>query len=246
MKILFNGISGQMGQAFMRVKDDRFTVVGGIDTAPSDCGVPVFTAPNDVNIDFDIVIDFSVPKATPGILQFCIDRKKPLVIGTTGIKEPEKALIAQAAAEIPIFYTGNMSLGVNLQLAVSKLVAGTLGDDAEIEIIEKHHNKKNDAPSGTAIMLFNSINEALDGRMEPKYGRGPSDGRRKKNEIGVHSVRGGTIVGEHEVIFLCEDEAITITHQAFSKRVFVNGALRAAEFLLEQAPGCYSMQDMVK
>lgn len=245
MKVLVNGIQGQMGQAFLRVKNEDFTVVGGIDVNTSPCEVPVFCDSSEVDIDFDIVVDFSVPSAAMRALKMCVEKCKPIVICTTGIKDENLDAVKTAAKSIPVFMSGNMSLGVNLQIAIAKFVASTLGDDADIEIIEKHHNKKVDAPSGTALMIFNEINETLDDKKTPKYGRNPSDGRRSKDEIGIHSIRGGSIVGEHDICFLCEDEAITITHQAFSKRVFVVGAIRAAKFLLGRQAGLYSMKELV-
>ncbi|MDO4542964.1 MAG: 4-hydroxy-tetrahydrodipicolinate reductase [Clostridia bacterium] len=245
MKVLINGISGQMGQAVLRLPQTDFEVVGGVDVVESKSAVPTFTSVEAIDVDFDVAIDVSVAKAALTMLDYCIKHEKPIVICTTGFDEDGLARIQRAAETIPIFRSSNMSLGVNLQAAICRTIAEFLGGSADIEIVEKHHNKKADAPSGTALMLFESIDGAMDCPHEKKFGRGPKDGRRQKNEIGLHSVRGGTVVGEHEVMFLMDDEAITVTHQAFSRRVFAIGAVRAAAFLTEQAAGLYSMDDLI-
>lgn len=245
MKILINGIAGQMGQAMINAQNDTFSIVGGIDVKPFNCDIPIFRSPWEADVDFDVAIDFSVPTAAMQMLEFCIEKRKPIVVCTTGLSEEDIGKIRESSNIIPVFWSSNMSLGVNLQVMVCKLIAKILGDGADIEIIEKHHNRKVDAPSGTALMIYNAINETLDNKMTARFGRDSDSGKRQKNEIGLHAVRGGTIVGEHEVMFLMEDESISVSHQALSKRVFATGALRAAQYLLDKETGLYNMNDLV-
>ncbi|MCL2695452.1 MAG: 4-hydroxy-tetrahydrodipicolinate reductase [Clostridiales bacterium] len=247
IRLLINGISGQMGQAIWHAAENAgdFTVAAGVDPLGGDFPFPVFSNAEKINADFDVAIDFSVAAAVTPILAYCVAHKKPLVIGTTGLSEAQDADIALAAQTIPLFHSGNMSLGVNLQIALCRLAASTLGLSADVEIVETHHNKKLDAPSGTAWMLAREVAEALPEPTKFVLDRHNERKRRDPHEIGIHAVRGGSVVGEHEVMFFCEDEVITIKHQAASKFVFAAGALRAAKFLLPKAPGLYSMRELV-
>lgn len=238
-----------MGTALLKAleKDAHgFEVACGVDPlAGKNDPFPVFASASDVDIPVDIVIDFSVPKATEDILAFCLKAKIPAVICTTALSDDLISRISDASREIPIFRSGNMSLGVNLMCVLLKQARQTLGDAFDIEIIETHHNRKKDAPSGTALMLADAIAKADGVSHSYVFGRSEKDRRREPGEIGFHSIRGGTIVGEHEVRFLGEDEEIAIRHEAYSRLVFANGAIRAAEFLLTKQNGLYTMEDLV-
>ena len=179
------------------------------------------------------------------MLRFAQSRGIPAIIGTTGLGERELKLIRAASERIPVFQTGNMSLGVNLQLELVQLASATLGPDFDVEIIETHHRKKIDAPSGTALMLANAIAESLPEETELVYGRHEKNKRRTNSEIGIHSVRGGTVVGEHQVQFIGNDEIVEVSHRAFSKQVFVQGALRAAQYICGKKNGLYNMKNVV-
>ncbi len=248
-KLLINGIGGQMGHALMKAiaePNSGFEIACGVDPfCKAALPFPVYASASDVNEPVDAVIDFSVPKATEEILAFCLKTKTPAVICTTALSDELIAKISETGREIPIFRSGNMSLGVNLMRVLLKQARQTLGDAFDIEIIETHHNRKKDAPSGTALMLADAIREA-DGTDHPfVFGRSEKDRRREPGEIGFHSVRGGTIVGQHEVRFLGQDEEISIRHEAYSKQVFAAGALKAAEFLMTKQNGLFTMEDLV-
>lgn len=247
IRLLLNGIHGQMGQAVCRTLPGfpEISLVCGVDPAGGNADVPVYPNASAVETEFDVAVDFSIPAAAMQVLALCVERKKPIVLCTTGLNDGQLAEVAEAAKAIPVFRSGNMSLGVHLMRALCQKARQSLGDGFDVEIIETHHNRKLDAPSGTAKMLAESIMAVSEEPMQCVMGRHESAHRREKNEIGIHSLRGGTIVGEHEVRFLGNDEAITIRHQAFSKGVFATGALRAAQFLAEQQPGSYDMSDLV-
>ena len=248
-KLLINGIGGQMGHALMKAVSDAdsgFEIVCGVDPfCKTVLPFPVYASASDVSEPVDAVIDFSVPKATEEILVFCLRTKTPAVICTTALSDELIAKISEASKQIPVFRSGNMSLGVNLMCVLLKQARQTLGDAFDIEIVETHHNRKKDAPSGTALMLADAIREA-DGTDHPYvFGRSEKDRRREPGEIGFHSIRGGTIVGQHEVRFLGQDEEISIRHEAYSKQVFASGALKAAAFLLTKQNGLFTMEDLV-
>ena len=206
---------------------------------------PIFSSINDVNIKADIIIDFSNPLALNSILEYSQNQKLPVVICTTGFSKEQVEKINEASKNIPVFYSGNMSLGINLLIELCQKATNVLGDSFDIEIIEKHHNQKIDAPSGTALMIANGISEHLDEKYEYKYNRTTSREKRKKNEIGIHSIRGGTITGDHEVIFAGKDEIITISHHAASRNIFANGAINAAKYILNKTPGLYKMKNLI-
>ena len=227
--------------------DGAFSPVAGVDKCMDAAGFscPVYPSISDVREHVDAIIDFTVPAALPEVLRFAQRKKLPLIIGTTGLSERDLRLIQTAAERVPIFQTGNMSLGVNLQLALAKTAAAALGGDFDVEIIEKHHRKKIDAPSGTALMLADCIASQHAGGLDYAYGRREKSKRRAADELGIHSIRGGTIVGEHEVAFIGTDEIVESTHKAYSKQVFARGALRAAQYLQGRKSGLYSMQNIV-
>jgi len=239
-----------MGRTILRLckqNAESFQVVAGVDMfgCSEAEGTPIVREISQAPAGADIVIDFSRAAALPAVLQYCIANKIRLVVGTTGLGEAEKTSLERAAAKIPIFQSGNMSLGVNLQIELVKKAAATLGEGFDIEIVEKHHNLKVDAPSGTALMLADAVKTQFPGGREYVYGRHGKDSRRARNEIGIHSLRGGTVVGEHEVEFFGQDEVVSISHKAYSRQVFGVGALRAAQFLMNKQPGLYSMHDVV-
>lgn len=234
-----------MGRAIQSLEDDSFSIVGGVDVSEAKQIAPVFKTVQDINVDFDVVIDVSVPKASMAMLEYCVTNRKPIVICTTGFSSAEEQKILEAAELIPVFRSANMSLGINIQAEICKAIAKTLGGAADIEIIEKHHKRKLDAPSGTALMLFDELNEARNGQLRAEFGRDRSHGRREENEVGVHAVRGGSVVGEHEILFLMDDEVISVTHQAFSRRVFATGAVKAAKFIASKPAGFYAMKDLI-
>lgn len=249
-RIIINGINGKMGQAIcaLALADaDRFDVVAGADFNAVACGlVPFYSNISDVKAPADVIIDFSRPDALEGILAHAKANKMNVVIGTTGLSDSDRSLIKEYSEHIAVFESGNMSIGVNLQLELVKKAASALGDTFDVEIIEKHHNEKADSPSGTCLMLAEAINSQYKCPKEYVFGRHSADKKRESNEIGIHSVRGGTIVGEHQVHFIGEDEVIEITHYAYSKRVLAAGALRAASFIHGKNPGIYNMDDMLR
>lgn len=249
IRILINGICGQMGRAIFEAASNQsglYSVVAGVDHAESGgCPVPVYPSCDDVQEQFDVLIDFSVPAALPDTLRLAQKRRVPIVVGTTGLTERHMRLVEGAAEQVPVFQTGNMSLGVNLQMELIRHAKATLGSGFDVEIIERHHRRKVDAPSGTALMLARCIEAESAGESGLVFGRHETNKRRTDGEIGLHSVRGGTIVGEHEVLFLGRDEVVEVNHRAYSKQVFAVGALRAASFLLGKHSGLYSMQDIV-
>ena len=247
-RILLSGCNGKMGRIIAGCVRERkdCTIVAGIDPCgrPFD-GFPVFTAPADCAVKADVIIDFSHPNALEPLLQYAASTHIPAVIATTGLSEAQVALIREMSASVPLFFTANMSLGVNLLMELAKKAAAVLGGQFDIEIIEKHHNQKIDAPSGTALMLADAISDVLKKRPQYVYDRHAVREKRTKNEIGIHAVRGGTIVGEHEVLFAGHDEVLTLSHSAMSKEVFATGSINAALFLCGQLNGLYNMGDLV-
>ncbi|MBR4072382.1 MAG: 4-hydroxy-tetrahydrodipicolinate reductase [Clostridia bacterium] len=246
-KILLVGACGKMGAAVAGCvnEDNDLKIVGGVDYAEKLLDFPVFHDFGKVNVEADVIIDFSNPALLDDILNYSKEKSIPAVIATTGYSDEQIKKIHNASKEIPIFFTFNMSLGVNLLCSLAKRAAEILGNNFDVEIIEKHHNQKIDAPSGTAIMLANAVNEAFDDRLYYEYDRHSKRQKRTKNEIGIHSIRGGTIVGEHDVIFAGHDEVITLSHSASSKGVFAAGAVKAAKFIVGKNAGLYEMKDIL-
>lgn len=210
---------------------------------------PIYASPALVPENFikkaDVIIDFSNPSAFGGLMEFAVRSNIPAVICTTGLNDSQKGIMKDAAERIPVFFSANMSIGVNLINELAKKAARVLGDSFDIEIIEMHHNQKIDAPSGTALMLADSIKAELGGETEYEYDRHSKREKRPKNEIGIHAVRGGTITGEHEIIFAGHDEIIKISHSARSKELFAVGAVNAAVFLNGKSAGMYDMSMML-
>ena len=246
MKVIINGYSGTMGQVLTQcvADDEELELVAGISPKHHDVdGFNTYSSFADVKEDSDVVIDFSNPLALDGILEYCLKTKTPVVLATTGYNDEEMEKIHEAAKQIPVFLSFNMSLGVNILLKLVKEAAKNLAN-FDIEIIEKHHNKKVDSPSGTAVMIANAVKEIRE-QSEFIYGRHGRTGKRQQNEVGIHAVRGGTIVGEHSAIFAGNDEILEINHSARSKNVFAEGAIAAAKYLVNQEPGFYNMDDML-
>lgn len=244
MKIIVNGINGRMGKEVARLLNDNtndFQLVAGVDLfTDSD---DVYAKLSDYSGPADCVIDFTNHLATKELLNYCVSRKLPVVIATTGHTKEENDLIENAADKIPVFFSANMSLGVALLASLARTVAKTMRG-ANIEIVEKHHNRKLDVPSGTALLIAKEIKQELQD-YELLVGRN-ENGKRPEKEIGIHSLRLGNIVGEHEVIVATDSQVITLKHEAQSRSLFAEGALDAARFISEQQPGLYSMKDLVK
>ena len=249
LKILLSGACGKMGKtvALCAQNDETLSIICGVDKFKAEqySDFPVYGDFDSVKEKPDVIIDFSSADNLSSLLDFALSSSLPIVIATTGYSDEQIAEIKKASEKIPVFFTFNFSLGVNLLTALSKKAASVLGDSFDIEIIEKHHNQKIDAPSGTALMLADAINGVADNKYSYEFDRHSRRMKRPQNEIGIHSVRGGTIVGEHEVIFAGEDEVVTLSHSAYSKKIFANGALKAASFIKDKKSGIFDMNDIL-
>ncbi len=242
------GACGKMGRVIADIiaNRDDCTVCAGIDkVTESYAGFPIVASPDALPEKPDVIIDFSHPSTLDGLLSYCLTNGVPIVVATTGYTADQIAQIRKAAESIPVFFTFNMSLGINLLAELAKKAAAVLEGQFDIEIVEKHHNQKLDAPSGTAIMLADAINETLETKCTYTYDRHSVRAKRTPTEIGMHSIRGGTIVGEHEIIFAGRDEVISLKHEAHSKSVFAVGSVNAAVFLKTKSAGLYAMSDML-
>lgn len=249
INILMSGCNGKMGQVITRLSEnyENLKIVAGFDLyAQAKNDYPVFSKFRDCNVKVDVIIDFSNPDAFENVLNFALEKKIALVMATTGLSQIQRKQLDEAARTIPVFFSANMSLGVNLVIDLVKKAVKVLESSFDIEIVEKHHNQKLDAPSGTALAIADAINSTLDQKQEYMYDRHSRRRKRSKNEIGIHAVRGGTIVGDHSVIFAGSDEIIEINHMAMSKDIFGTGALKAANFLASKAPGLYNMTDLIE
>ncbi len=247
-RILICGACGKMGgNVLSLLKNDQTAVaVAGVDLYPKEIGIPVYKNFASVQEQADVMIDFSSAENLRERLDYAKENKLGVVLASTGFNADDLKLIDEYSKDVAIFKTANLSLGVNLMQALCKAAAQILGESYDVEIIERHHNLKKDAPSGTALMLADTINETFDGKKQYVNGRDGIVGQRNREEIGIHAVRGGTIVGEHEVSFCGEDEIITISHSARSKKVFAIGAIRAAKFLFGKSAGLYAMKDLLE
>lgn len=248
MKVLINGINGKMGQEVANVldTDKDILLIGGVDK--ENTGIytyPVYTNASDIEEKPDVIIDFSVPIATLNILKYAKENHVPIVIATTGFTEEQLNEIENYSKDIPIFKSANMSYDINLMAKIVASLAKEL-PDTDIEIIETHHNRKIDSPSGTAQMLADSINKSLGNSLYYEYNRHDKHEKRNKNEIGINSIRGGNIVGEHTVQFFGEYETFEIKHTSYSRNLFAEGALKAADFIVTKSNGLYNMEDMFK
>lgn len=248
INIILSGCNGRMGQVITRLAadDDNIGITAGFDINDKIANLyPVFRTPSECTEKADVLIDFSHPSAFSDVLAFCLESNTPAVICTTGLSAEQRDTLKKESKNIPIFFSANMSLGINLLTALAKKAAKLLADGYDIEIVERHHNQKVDAPSGTALAIADGVSGVLDTAPEYVYDRHNVRRKRRKNEIGIHSVRGGTIVGDHEIIFAGTDEVIELRHSAQSKEVFAVGALKAAKFLTGKPNGLYSMDDLV-
>ncbi len=248
LKVILHGSSGRMGKVLQSIISDApdMEVVAGIDSVPDpNAGFPLFTVPSDCNADADVVIDFSNHAAVPKLLDFCSARKLPLVLCTTALTEDCLKKADEAASVIPVFRSANMSLGINILAKALKTITPTLEPSFNVEIIEKHHNKKKDSPSGTAILLADAVNSACLNKKDYIYGRHGKADECKITDLGIHAVRGGTIPGEHTVIFAGPDEVIELSHTALSGNVFAEGAVKAAAFIAGKPAGKYNMDDLI-
>lgn len=251
VSIAIQGICGRMGQTLINLIKERndCNIVAGIDLAKTNCNdIPVYASLDAMKADgvqADVVIDFSNPVASEKLLAFSETNNLPCVICTTGLSEEVKSKLLQASENTAVFFSANMSLGINLLVQLVKKAQASL-PGFDIEIIEKHHHNKLDAPSGTALMLADAINEQAGNTYQYVYDRQPLRQKRASNEIGLHAVRGGSIVGEHDVLFAGPDEVITLSHNAYSRDVFANGAIAAALYIAGKKPGFYNMQSMLE
>ncbi|MGL4363368.1 MAG: 4-hydroxy-tetrahydrodipicolinate reductase [Cellulosilyticaceae bacterium] len=248
INILMHGCNGQIGQVISKIikNHTNVSIVAGVDPNTSLSNpFPVYTSIDKCTTPFDVIIDFSTSKAVKSLLEYAVLKNSPVVVCTTGLSSEEIDFLHQCSTKIPIFFSANMSLGVNLLISLAKRATEILSDSAfDIEIIEKHHNQKIDAPSGTALAIADAINDSLDSTYSLRFDRSTVREKRPKKEIGIHAVRGGTIVGDHDILFAGNDEVITLSHSAASKEVFAVGALKAAKFIINKEPGLYTMQDL--
>lgn len=249
VKIIMHGCNGKMGQVItdMVKNDDTAEIVAGIDVVDNrDNGYPVFTDIDACNVPADVIIDFAAAVAVDKLLDYSVKHKIPVVLCTTGLSEAQIAKVEEASRKVAVLRSANMSLGINTLMKLLKEAANIFAPAGyDIEIVEKHHNQKVDAPSGTAIALADSINEARNNEYEYVYDRSQVRKKRDKKELGISAVRGGTIVGEHEVIFAGVDEVIEFKHTAYSKSVFAKGAVEAGKYLAGKSAGLYNMSDVI-
>lgn len=249
LNIVVSGVNGKMGQTLVE-SSKEFTncqIVAGVDRDITEQnGFEVYQNFFDIRKKIDIMIDFSNPFNLTSILNYCIEINLPVVICTTGFTSFQYEELHIASRIIPIFLSSNMSLGINLLIDLVKKAATVLYSNFDIEIVEKHHNRKLDAPSGTALTIAKEINDSIESELKYVYGRETKTERRNKEEIGIHSIRGGSVVGEHSVLFLGKDEILEVTHKANSRNIFAIGALKAAIFLKDAPPGFYGMKNLIE
>lgn len=249
LRIILNGCGGRMGRVINALVSDmpEVEITAGCDKlSPSDLKFPVFNDIHKCDVAADVMIDFSHPSAFLDITTYCISKKLPLVMATTGLTKTQIETLSNISTKTPVFFSANMSMGINLLIEMAKTAAAFTEGTFDIEIIEKHHNKKLDAPSGTAIAIANGINSALQQPKTTVYDRTGYRKERSNSEMGIHAVRGGTIVGEHTVLLAGRDEVIEIKHEAMSRDIFATGAIKAARFIKGKPARLYSMQDIIK
>lgn len=249
VKMIMHGCNGKMGRVITEIcrEDSEIEIVAGIDPYTGvENAYPVFSSIEECKAEADVVVDFAAASAVDSLLNYCVKRRLPVVLCTTGLNEAQLAKVEETGRQVAVLKSANMSLGVNTLMELLQSAAKVLAPAGfDIEIVEKHHNQKVDAPSGTALALADSINQALDQAYEYKYDRTQERKKRDKKEIGIQAVRGGNIVGEHEVIFAGMDEVIEIKHTAYSKAIFGKGAVEAAKFLAGKPAGKYDMKDVI-
>ena len=248
VNIFLNGCCGRMGHTIAKMcqHNDEYRVVAGCDVTTCDeYNFPVYSNPQDCAEDFDVIIDFSNAKAVPTILNYALSKNKPFICCTTALSDETIAELLKASETIPVFKSANMSVGINLMLELVKKCTKTLYPEYDIEIVEAHHNRKLDAPSGTAMMIANAISQEIPEEVDYVYDRQSKNEARKKNEIGISSIRGGNIVGDHSAMFINDEEILTVSHRAMTRDVFAKGALTAAGFMCGKQAGYYNMSDVI-
>ncbi len=247
--IIMHGCNGRMGQMItgLVAEDPDVRIVAGIDVAGGQKNdYPVFTAVNDCDLKADVVIDFGASSAVDGLLDWCVSNQIPCVECTTGLSDEQTAHLKECSEKVAVLKSANMSVGVNVLMKLLKESAKVFADAGfDVEIVEKHHRMKVDAPSGTALALADSINEAMDNEYDYVYDRSQVRQKRGSRELGISAVRGGTIVGDHDVIFAGQDEVVTFSHRAYSRAVFGKGAIQAAKFIKGKPAGLYTMQEVI-
>ena len=249
VKMIMHGCNGRMGQMITGIvaKDPEIEIVAGVDINDKELnGYPVFKSISDVNVEADVVVDFGATAAIDNLLDWCKNTKTPCVVCTTGLSEEQVNKVSETAKSVAMLRSANMSLGINTLIKLLKEATNVFANAGfDIEVVEKHHRMKLDAPSGTALALADAVNEAANNEYTYVYDRSQRRQQRDDKEIGISAVRGGTIVGDHDVIFAGEDEVITFSHTAYSRAVFGKGAIQAAKFLFDKEPGLYTMADVV-
>ncbi|MBE5824943.1 MAG: 4-hydroxy-tetrahydrodipicolinate reductase [Butyrivibrio sp.] len=249
VKMIMHGCNGRMGHviADLVAADEAIEIVAGVDAfGESTYSFPVFRSLSECNVDADVIVDFSNASAVDGLLDHCAAKGIPVVLCSTGLSEEQISKVKETSGKVAILKSANMSVGVNALMKVLKEVSPIFAAAGfDIEIVEKHHNQKVDAPSGTALALADSINESLSNEYEYVYDRSTRREKRPVKEIGISAVRGGTIVGDHDVIFAGQDEVVTVSHRAYSRAIFGKGAIEAAKFLAGKGPGMYDMSDVL-
>ncbi|MCR4649675.1 MAG: 4-hydroxy-tetrahydrodipicolinate reductase [Lachnospiraceae bacterium] len=249
VRVIMHGCNGRMGQFITKLvkEENNMEIVAGVDPFDSvKNDYPVFANIADCNIEADVVIDFASNKAVDGLLDYCVNKNLPVVLCTTGLSEEQLNKVTKTSEKTAVLKSANMSLGINLFMKLLKDAAPVLKEAGfDIEIVEKHHKMKKDAPSGTALALADTINESLNNEYDYVFDRSDRSEARREKEIGISAVRGGTIVGDHDVIFAGEDEVITFSHTAYSRALFAKGAIAAAKFLAGKESGFYTMQDVI-
>lgn len=246
IKLIVSGVLGRMGKEIISLSKEfkDINIIAGFDKKKETISIPVKNSINELPCQFDAVVDFSSPEALIEMLHFSLENKKPIVTGTTGLTDKEEKEIKRVSKKIPVFKASNMSMGVNTVIAILEGLPDILFKDFDIEIVETHHRLKKDSPSGTALTLGKTIAKKI-GKEVFLYGRKGKELQRKKGDIGVHSIRGGTVVGTHTIYFHGDNESIEITHRAYSRRIFALGALTAARWIVKKEPGLYSMKDLL-
>ncbi len=250
VKMIMHGCNGRMGHVIVDLckEDQDIQVVAGVDAfGENTYDFPVFKSLSECNVDADVIVDFSNASAVDGLLDYCTDKGIPVVLCSTGLSAEQLDKVKEASSKVAVLKSANMSVGVNALIKVLKEVSPLFAAAGfDIEIVEKHHNQKLDAPSGTAIALADSINESLNNEYEYVNDRSTRREKRPVKEIGISAVRGGTIVGDHDVIFAGHDEVVTLSHRAYSRAIFGKGAIQAAKFLAGKSAGMYDMSDVLQ
>jgi 4-hydroxy-tetrahydrodipicolinate reductase len=250
IRLIINGCNGKMGRMLTATlePEDDIQIVAGVDKSGSDGTLPyqVYSSIEECDIKADVIVDFSRPDSVEPLAMYAAKTGTALVIATTGLTKQHRDMLAKAAESVAVLQSANMSLGINLVKDICKKAARVLGDSFDIEVVEFHHNQKVDAPSGTAVMLAEELKAALEDSVNLVYGRSPQSGKRQPNEIGIHAIRGGTMPGEHSIIFAGQDEIVEIRHLALSRRIFAAGAIKAIRFIAKQPKGLFTMDDLIK